>query len=98
MRRQATEYTVKVEAVDTSGNKSETMAEAGFTTLEAQEPEEPDKEAPTKPTDVKVDAKTEDSITISWTASEDNVGVAGYKVLVALRAIKSLWTVWKKRT
>ena len=78
----ATAYTVKVEAVDTSGNKSETMAEAGFTTLEAQEPEEPDKEAPTKPADVKVDAKTEDSITISWTASEDNVGVAGYKVLV----------------
>lgn len=78
----ATQYTVKVEAVDTSGNKSETMAEAGFTTLEAQEPEEPDKEAPTKPTDVKVDAKTKDSITISWTASTDNVGVKGYKILV----------------
>ena len=75
----ATEYTVKVEAVDTSGNKSETKAEAGFTTLEA---EEPDKEAPTKPTDVKVDAKTKDSITISWTASTDNVGVKGYKILV----------------
>ena len=58
------------------------MAEAEFTTLEAQEPEEPDKEAPTKPTDVKVDAKTEDSITISWTASTDNVGVKGYKILV----------------
>lgn len=78
----ATAYTVKVEAVDTSGNKSETMAEAVFTTLEAQEPEEPDKEAPTKPADVKVDAKTEDSITISWTASTDNVGVKGYKILV----------------
>lgn len=75
----ATEYTVKVEAVDTSGNKSKTKAEAGFTTLEA---EEPDKEAPTKPTDVKVDAKTKDSITISWTASTDNVGVKGYKILV----------------
>lgn len=75
----ATEYTVKVEAVDTSGNKSETKAEAGFITLEA---EEPDKEAPTKPTDVKVDAKTKDSITISWTASTDNVGVKGYKILV----------------
>ena len=75
----ATEYTVKVEAVDTSGNKSKTKAETDFTTLEA---EEPDKEAPTKPTDVKVDAKTKDSITISWTASTDNVGVKGYKILV----------------
>lgn len=75
----ATEYTVKVEAVDTSGNKSDTKAEEDFTTLEA---EEPDKEAPTKPTDVKVDAKTKDSITISWTASTDNVGVKGYKILV----------------
>ena len=78
----ATEYTVKVEAVDTSDNKSETRAEKTFTTTEAQEPEEPDKEAPTKPTDVKVDAKTKDSITISWTASTDNVGVKGYKILV----------------
>ena len=78
----ATGYTVKVESVDTSGNKSKTMAEAEFTTLEAQEPEEPDKEAPTKPTDVKVDAKTKDSITISWTASTDNVSVKGYKILV----------------
>ena len=32
--------------------------------------------------DVKVDAKTKDSITISWTASTDNVGVKGYKILV----------------
>ena len=29
-----------------------------------------------------LEAKTENSITISWTASEDNVGVVGYKVLV----------------
>ena len=72
----ATGYTVKVESVDTSGNKSGTKAEAKFTTLE------PDKEALTKPTDVKVDAKTKDSITISWTASTDNVGVKGYKILV----------------
>ena len=72
----ATGYTVKVESVDTSGNKSDTKAEAVFTTLE------PDKEAPTKPTDVKVDAKTKDSITISWTASTDNVSVKGYKILV----------------
>lgn len=76
----ATAYTVRIEAVDTSGNRSDVMAETAFTTAEAQGTV--DEEAPTKPTNTKVDAKTENSITISWTASEDNVGVVGYKVLV----------------
>ena len=76
----ATAYTVRIEAVDTSGNRSEVMAEAAFTTAEAQGTV--DEEAPTKPTNTTVEAKTENSITISWTASEDNVGVVGYKVLV----------------
>ena len=43
---------------------------------------EKDTQAPTEPTNLKVDKVTKDSIEISWKASEDNVGVVGYKVFV----------------
>lgn len=69
-------YTVKIEAVDSAGNRSG-AAETEFITAEFV-----DKEAPTAPTALKIEDRTADSITISWTASEDNVGVVGYKVLI----------------
>ena len=39
-----------------------------------------DVEAPTAPTNLKVTSVKKDSIELSWDASKDNVGVAGYKV------------------
>jgi chitodextrinase len=40
----------------------------------------PDTTPPTVPTDVSATAVSPTSITVTWTASTDNVGVAGYKV------------------
>ncbi|XID95592.1 carbohydrate binding domain-containing protein [Paenibacillaceae bacterium WGS1546] len=35
---------------------------------------------PTAPTDLSVSAKTDNSVSLTWTASTDNVGVAGYEI------------------
>ena len=54
-----TEYTIEVEAFDAAGNKSE-KASVKATTKEEQKPDpkpEEDKEAPTKPSDLKVTDK-----------------------------------------
>jgi hypothetical protein len=40
-----------------------------------------DKQAPSVPGNLTVTAKTATSVTLSWTASTDNVGVTGYQVL-----------------
>ena len=71
-----TDYTVYVEAVDAAGNKSE-KASADFTTVR-----DGDITPPSVPTDLKADERTDVSIKVSWTASTDETGVAGYKVLV----------------
>ena len=71
-----TEYRVKVEAVDEAGNKAESREET-FTTLEA-----PDEEGPSAPTNVTASDVTETSVRITWTASTDNVEVAGYNIYV----------------
>ena len=47
------------------------------TTKEEQKPDpkpEEDKEAPTKPSDLKVTDKTDTTVKIEWKASKDNVG------------------------
>ena len=71
-----TEYRVKVEAADEAGNKAESREET-FTTLEA-----PDEEGPSAPTNVNASDVTETSVKITWTASTDNVEVAGYNIYV----------------
>lgn len=63
-------YSVEVEAFDGEGFKSE-KASVTLTTI--------DKTAPTVPADV-VTTPAETSITITWTASTDNVAVAGYNI------------------
>lgn len=85
-----TEYSVVVEAVDTSDNttKSETVK---VTTAGTQETE--DTEAPTAPADVTASDVTKDSFTLNWKASTDNVGVEGYNVyLDGEKANESLLT------
>ena len=74
---EGTEYTLSVKAFDIAGNKSE-AGTVTFTTIESEP--EVDNEAPTVPTEIKANNITESSVDISWTASEDNVGVVGYEI------------------
>ena len=73
----ATEYSVEIEAVDAAGNVSEKSEAATFTTAKAA-----DTEAPSVPADVKASDVTKTGATVTWTASTDNEGVAGYNVYV----------------
>ncbi|MDI2593302.1 fibronectin type III domain-containing protein [Pseudomonas sp. 681] len=67
----ATSYSVEVRAVDAQGNQSD-PATATFNT--------PDVTPPSKPEKLTVSSITETSARITWDASQDNVGVAGYRV------------------
>jgi chitodextrinase len=71
---QATEYKIKIRARDAASNESEDSETLTLSTL--------DTEAPTAPTGLTAGTITATSIVISWTASTDNVGVAGYAVFV----------------
>lgn len=73
-----TEYVISVVAYDAAGNESD-PGTVSFTTL--GEPEKPDTEKPSIPADVKAENITAAAADISWTASTDNIGVAGYKVM-----------------
>ncbi len=68
-----TEYALAVEAFDAAGNKS-SKAEIRISTTTPV-----DNTEPTAPTNLTAEP-TETSIALSWTASTDNVGVAGYVV------------------
>ena len=72
-----TEYTVRVSAVDAAKNESARSEAAAFTTLKTQ-----DTEAPSVPAGVAASDVTQTGAKITWTASADNVGVAGYNVYV----------------
>lgn len=67
-----TTYTYYVFAEDTSGNMGINPASASATTL--------DTIAPYPPTGLTVTGTADTQITISWTASTDNVGVVGYAI------------------
>ena len=66
-----------IKAFDANGNRSE-AGSIVFTTKSAEP--EVDIEAPTKPTEIKANNITENSVELTWTASTDNVGVVGYEV------------------
>ncbi len=68
-----TEYTLAVQAFDAAGNKS------AKTEITSSTNQTIDDETPTAPTNLAAEA-TETSIVLSWTASSDNVGVAGYTI------------------
>ena len=67
-----TSYTLGVEAYDAANNRS------SRSTLNASTNACPDTTAPTAPPALTRSAATTTSITLSWTASTDNVGVTGY--------------------
>jgi len=71
----ATTYTFYVKAKDAAGNVSAASSTISVTTLSVL-----DTEAPTAPTNLASSNITETSVSLSWTASTDNVGVTGYDV------------------
>ena len=71
-----TGYTLGVEAFDAAGNVS------SRTTVTASTSACSDTTDPSAPSGLAVGSTTQSSIALSWTASTDNVGVAGYNVYV----------------
>lgn len=67
-----TAYTFQVDAIDAAGNASTRASITGSTSACA------DAQAPTAPTNVVATSRTATSIALSWSASNDNVGVVGY--------------------
>ena len=64
----------KVDAVDAAGNRS------ALGTAYVQTAACADSQPPTAPTNLAVMAKTTSSLSLGWSPSSDNVGVAGYHV------------------
>jgi chitodextrinase len=71
-----TTYSYTVAAIDAAGNESAQSTAVQATTLVAP----PDNTAPSVPTNFTATATSATSITLSWTASTDNVGVTRYEV------------------
>jgi len=71
----STTYSYTVQAVDAAGNASGQSAAASATT-----PAATDTTAPSVPTGLKGKAVSGTQVNLSWNASTDNVGVAGYTV------------------
>lgn len=72
----STAYTFTVIAKDAAGNRSPASAPVNVTTSEPIV----DTESPTVPTHLTASAITTSSVSLSWTASTDNVGVTGYDI------------------
>src|SRR6266699_2224788 len=71
----STTYSYTVQAFDAAGNASAQSVSASATTQAAA-----DTTAPSTPTGLLASAVSSSQINLSWSASTDNVGVAGYKV------------------
>ncbi|WP_199925561.1 cellulase family glycosylhydrolase [Paenibacillus bouchesdurhonensis] len=70
----STAYTFSVKAIDGAGNLSDASNPVNVTTLESN-----DKTPPTAPTGLKV-VPAITTASLSWTASTDDIGVAGYHI------------------
>ncbi|MGL1886739.1 MAG: DUF5010 C-terminal domain-containing protein [Reichenbachiella sp.] len=70
-----TEYSITIGAFDAAGNVSSQSGAVLVTT-------DPDSESPTTPTALSAVASGSTSISVSWSASSDNIGVTGYDVYV----------------
>lgn len=71
----SSQHTVSLKVTDQAGNESEMGPKTSFTT-------KADETAPTAPQDVDVSKVKATSATVSWAASDDNVGVTKYLVSV----------------
>jgi endoglucanase len=70
-----TAYSFTVRAKDAAGNVSTASTVLNTNTLAC-----PDTQAPSVPTNLQASNVTQTSLTLSWTASTDNVGVTAYEV------------------
>jgi len=70
-----TRYQYAVAAFDAAGNVSATSAPVTATTLK-----EPDVSPPSIPANLRSTGKSTTTIVLAWSASQDNIGVAGYEV------------------
>ncbi|MCM3269616.1 PQQ-dependent sugar dehydrogenase [Paenibacillus elgii] len=68
-----TAYSFTVKAKDAAGNSSAASSQLSVTT-------KADTTAPTEPTNVTAASKTDTTVTLTWTASTDNVGVTAYDI------------------
>jgi chitinase len=73
-----TAYTFTVKAKDSKGNRSAASNALAVTTNNPSD----DTQAPTAPTGLRSTAAASASVSLAWTASTDNRGVAGYDVFV----------------
>jgi chitodextrinase len=73
-------YTLGVEAYDAAGNVSTRATLSGSTA--ACPASSGDSTPPSTPSALKLSGATDTSLSLSWTASTDNVGVTGYRVFV----------------
>ncbi|WNG52354.1 chitinase [Archangium minus] len=71
-----TTYTFTVKARDAAGNRSAASSAFSVTT----DPQIADTQAPTAPTSLRATGTTSNSVSLTWSASNDNVGVTGYEV------------------
>ncbi|MCY9530338.1 glycosyl hydrolase family 18 protein [Paenibacillus alvei] len=80
-----TNYTFTVTAKDAKGNQS--AASAPLTVKTAPAGSGGDTTPPTAPSNLQVTGKSATSVTLSWSASTDNVGVSGYTVSYGTNAV-----------
>lgn len=70
-------YTFSVTAYDAAGNRSAAASVSAKTSAPVT-----DTQAPAAPAGLALVSATHDGLSVSWNASTDNIGVAGYEVLV----------------
>ena len=73
-----TTYAIGVDAYDAAGNRSTQATMSSPTTACPPPPPTSDTTAPTAPGNLSATGATTTSISVSWSASTDNVGVTGY--------------------
>ncbi|WP_433221014.1 fibronectin type III domain-containing protein [Dactylosporangium sp. CS-047395] len=73
----STAYSYTVQAYDAAGNTSASSSALSVTTSAGSSDTSP----PTVPNGLTSPSKTSSSVSLSWNAATDNVGVAGYKVM-----------------
>ena len=82
----STSYTFTVRARDAAGNTSAASNAVTVTT----NPPSSDTTPPTAPSGLTSTGKTDTSVTLSWTASTDNVGVTAYDVYAGSSVVKTV--------
>ncbi|WP_165861147.1 fibronectin type III domain-containing protein [Paenibacillus paeoniae] len=83
-----TSYTFTVKARDAAGNQSAASSSVTVTT----DAPVVDVTPPSQPTNLQATAKTSTSVSLSWNASTDNVGVTGYTVSYGTTSVNTIAT------